>query len=275
MLETLPIVKEAPVLYSVDGQILTSDTHKVMYNAEDGHHISVMKSSYCPMLNEDFMETTQRMADISGFKFEGYTSIDNGRIVMSHLRNNAEGKIDINGHEIKDFLFLGSSFDGRYPFIVGTTTLLIRCQNQFSKINQVANIKHTKSSAIKREQLMRSLEVYFEDRKKMYERLRWMCDVEMNDESQRIALDYVLKISAEDRLEGLSTRKTNQLEMLRNNVSIETTDLGNTRFAVMQGVTRFTTHDFKKKEEVFGNVFGTANEFNQRAYSLLSVDVAI
>lgn len=259
-------IQESPVLYSHNGEILTSKSHKVISRNSDGSQISTMKNSYFPMYNADFMESTNRMAEISGFEIEGYSEFDGGRIVFSHLKNTIED-FKIGGFKIDDYLLLGSSFDGRYPFFIGTTTNFIRCQNQFSKISKVEKIRHTKSSPKKVDELLRSLEIYFQTRKEMYENFEQMGNVKIDEETKRLAMDYVLQVSKEDRLAGeISTRKLNQLEVLNNCVLTEFNDLGQNLFGLFNGVTRYTTHELNVKERSFGNIFGTAANINKRAY---------
>lgn len=267
MLEKLTFeIQESPVLYDVNGQILTSGSHKVISRNDNNSVISVMKNSYNPMLNADFMESTERMKEISGFETAGYSEIDGGRIILSHLKNNLTD-FEIGGHKIDDYLLLGSSFDGRYPFFIGTTTVLIRCKNQFSKISRVEKVRHTKSAPKKREELMQSLEVYFANRKAMYENFEKMLQYETDDTVKKLAIDYILNVSKEDKLDTeISTRKMNRMLLLDSNMITEMNDLGNNLWAIFNGVTKYTTRELTQKENVFGNIFGNPALLNNRAY---------
>lgn len=268
MLEKLSFeIAETPSLYSWNGELLTSKTHKSIIRATDGFQLSSVKNSYNPMYNEDFMETTNRMAEISGFKNAGYSEIDGGRIVLSHLKNDAEG-LKIGGNKIKDYLILGSSFDGSYPFFIGTTTVLIRCLNQFSKISKMEKVRHTKSAPKRREELLTGLKVYFAERQKMYNNFEKMMQVEVDETLKQRVIDYVLEISQEDRLAGeVSTRKLNQVELLNTLIGTEATDLGMNLWGVFNGVTKYTTHHIEQRKESFGNIFGNASKMNSRAYN--------
>lgn len=258
-------IQETPVLYNHNGEVITSESHKVISKVETGESLSVMKNSYSPMYNKDFMETVDRMQEVSGFKFEGYSEIDKGRIILAHLKNN--GDYQIGDDHIKDYLLLGSSFDGRFPFFIGTTSEFIWCKNQFSKISKFEKVRHTKSAPKKREELMIGLEVYFKNRQKMYENFEKMKTIKVDEEIIKMAKDYILSVSEEDRLDGkISTRKLNQLELLNSSMIIELEHFGQNMLGVFNGVTRHTTYNLKQKENVFGNVFGTASILNNRAY---------
>ena len=267
MLEKLTFeIQESPVLYSVDGEVLTSKTHKVLSRSNDNVEISTMKNSYKPMLNSDFMETTERMKKISGFEMTGYSELDGGKIILSHLKNNLSD-FNINGHKIEDYLLMGSSFDGRYSFFVGTTTVLLRCTNQFSRITQAEKVRHTKSAPKRIEELLTALEIYFDSRKVMYEKFQKMTKVKIDPIIRQMAVDYIMEVSNEDRLEGkISTRKANIIDIINSNIDFEMGDLGQNMWALLNGVTRYTTHERKQKEQSFGNVFGSGAQINTRMY---------
>jgi len=260
-------VAESPVIYDVNGQVYKSGSHKVIHKVEDPKSVlSVMKNSYTPMFNNDFMESVDRLGEISGMPIQGYSEFGGGKIVMGFLKNNIED-FKIDGHKIEDYLMVGSSFDGRYPFFVGTSTVLIRCQNQFSRISKVTKIKHTKSAPLRREELFQTLETYFENRKKMYENFEKLVKIEVSPEVRQLAIDKIMQVSEEDRLEEkISTRKQNLIDTLQADITTEFNDLGENVWALFNGVTRWVTHTLNQKEKHFGNVFGTAAEYNSRAY---------
>jgi len=267
MLQNLSFeVAEAPVLYDFNGNQLQSKTHKCMIKAETGEQLSVMKNSYNAMLTADFMETTERMKEISGFEIAGYSEIDGGRIILSHLKNTIED-FTIGGHKIDDYLVLGNSFDGRYSFFLGTSTVLLRCKNQFSRLTRAEKVRNTKSAPKKREELLRGLEIYFTERKKMYQNFEKMRDIKVDAAVRELALDYIFQVSQEDRLEGkVSTRKQNTIEEVSNWVITESGELGDNAWGLLNGVTYWTTHVKEQKDNSFGNLFGTNSRVNERAY---------
>lgn len=263
-------VVELPILYNLNDSLVEVSGYKAI-TKNTGGVLSVMKSTYNPMLNEHFMETTDRMKEVSGFEFSGYSEIDGGRIILSHLKNNIED-VMIGGHKIDDYLVLGSSFDGRYPFFIGTSTVLLRCENQFSKLSRVEKVRHTKSSPKRREELMKSLEIYFSNRRQMYKNFEQMIQVEVDPILKQKAIDYVLSISSEDRLgDNISTRKRNQFNLVSELIDFESGDLGRNMWSTFNGITRYTSHHMESKNETFGNMFGTKAEINNRAYEFATL----
>lgn len=267
MLEKLSFeIMESPVLYKVDGKVHNSMTHKVLHRNDNGLPLSVMKNSYTPTLNKHFMETTEELVRISGFENSGYSELNGGQIVISHLKN-TQDDLFIGGHKIDDYLITGSSCDGKYAWFLGTTTVLLRCTNQFSKMNQVQKIRHTKSSPKKIDELVRSLEVYFKGRQEMYENFNRMQNVQIDDEIKEAAILYLLKLDEQEMLEGnVSTQKLNQAELISLALDHEIAEVGDNLWGLFNGITYYTTHILNQKEQVFGNLFGQAGQLNKRAY---------
>lgn len=258
-------IKETPILFDHNGQVMTDTAHKAIVS-ENGDLLSVMKSSYNPMYNEDFVKSVERMSEVSGFSLSGYNEFKGGRVVLGFLKNNSDS-FNVGGHKIDDYLVLGSSHDGTWPFFIGTSTMLIRCTNAFSQISKMEKVRHTKSAPKKREELFQALQVYFAHRKKMYENFEKMMDIKVDEQIVNDAKNYILQISNEDMLlDKVSTRKLNQLESLNMDIISEMNDVGGTAFGLFQGVTKYTSHTVKQKEEVFGNIFGTVANINKRAY---------
>lgn len=263
-------VQVSPVMYQHNGESLIDPAYNALVRTDNGNCLSVNKSSYAPMYVKDFAECTNRMLEASGFEFNGYQEGRGGRVLISVMKNNIE-QFEINGHKIDDYLMMGTSFDYSYPFFVGTTTVLLRCENQFSKIREVASVKHYKNGNVKRENLFQELEQYFLNRKKMYETFNKMATYEIVPELRDKAIRYILGMESEEKLslDAISSRKLNKLDALTAQIDIESRDLGNTAWALFNGVTRYTTHELTgtRTENTFGNIFGSANWLNQRAYN--------
>ncbi len=255
-----------------ESAIYTNDTVINGYKAiskDNGEILSVMKDSYFPMYNKDFMESVNRMSEISGFQISGYSEIGGGIKIAGHLKNNVE-KLMIGNFPIDDYLVLGSSFDGSTSFFLGTSTVLVRCQNQFSRISKMEKVRHTKSSPKRVDELLRTLDIYFKNRKEMFENFERMGNVRIDEKIKLEAMEYILGIKEEDKLLGkVSTRKQNQLLLMDSAMLTELAEVGDNLFGLFNGVTKYTTHLMNEKSIInsgFGNMFGTPADVNAKAY---------
>ena len=64
----------------------------------------------------------------------------------------------------------------------------------------------------------------------------------------------------------ISNRRLNKLGELIDCIRIEQNDVGSNVFGLLQGVTKFTTHNLKS-EDTFGSVLGRKSWYNQKAYN--------
>ena len=248
---------------AVSGEVI--DTHQAILES-DGNVVSVMKNSYIPYHNQQFVDTTEQMAEITGFETAGYSRFYGGGVVLAHLKNNQED-FKIGDHKIEDYIVLGNSHNGSKPFFVGTTTNLIRCANQFSQITTFESIKHTKSSVNKFEQLMAGFRKYVAIRKMMYQKFEMYQDVKVDENIKEMVIRNLLSMKAEDKLEDMSTRKAGQFEFMDNTMIAEMEDLGQNLWGLFNGATRYV-RDLEYKNKGFGNVLGTGQQINQRAYTM-------
>lgn len=260
--ETHPVsfVKES-------NEIVTDEGFKVLSRSDNNQVLSVMSDSYCPMTTQEFEKATERMLEESGMAFQGFQEFKGGNILLSILENNES--MAVNGYPIKDYLILGTSFNGEQPFFIGTSTLLIRCQNQFSQIHKMSKARHTRFSFEKRETILQSLEAYFRTRKSIYANFEKMKNISVTEEQKLNFVNNVLLIPEVLPEKGLATRTINRREELMTAINAESEELGNNVFGLFQGLTKYTTHTLKTKTEApFGNLMGTANDLNQRGYRL-------
>lgn len=251
-----------------DGSIITDSNYKMVIRNDDQSVLSVMKKGYTPMSIGNFEESAYRMQEISGFSFMGFQEFMDGRITLAILKNNQES-LKIGDFPIDDYLVMGSSFNGDKPFFVGTSTILIRCQNAFSRINKMESIRHTKNSPQKREVLFGYLKDYFESRKKLYSNMTNMLSVKADEAMKLNFVNKVLQIPTLEPGKELHSRTRNRIEELVECIDSEMKDVGQNVFGLFQGVTKYTTHNLKSRvDSSFGNLLGTADLYNQRAYSL-------
>lgn len=262
-------VETRPLMYTnVEKQVAEDDRFKVIIRDDNSKVLSVMKNSYEPLFNREMEKITEDMMKVSGFEFESYKEFKDGAIVLANLRN-TKGDVTLFNHKIEDYLILGSSHDGSYPFFIGTAMVNVWCQNQFSKISKVMKVRHTASSEVKRTELLNTLEVYFKQREKIYEDFVQFQKVQIPEELRREVLARILDISREDLLlDKVSTRKLTQLGLLRGAYETEAAEYGHNAYAIFNGATRFTTHILNSKDKIFGNFHNVPGWINQKAYSV-------
>jgi len=247
--------------------------YKAIIRDDNGEILSVMKKSYSPMNNSEFLEIVTKIQEISGFNLAGFNEFKGGRKVLGFLENNREN-FSIGGNKIKDYFILGNSFDGTSSFFTGTTSVLIRCQNQFSQIIEHNKIRHTKKIKTKLDEYYAYLDFYFNQRDTLYKTFERIGNIKLTEELQEQMINFILGIKENSEKE-LSTRKQNQIELLRTTILTETKDLGENLWGAFNGVTKYTTHEIESRNPVFGNIFGIQGDINKRTLSFVKAHLAL
>jgi len=262
-------IKTRPLMYldQID-EVAVDDNFKVIIRDDTSKVLSIMKKSYCELYNREFEKIVKEIVDISGFELNNFTEFKEGRIVLANLRN-TKGDVMLFKKKIEDYLILGSSHDGSYPFFIGTAMNNIWCQNQFSRISRITKIRHTSTSADKRKELAGLIDLYMNQRELVYENFKKFQKVCIPEELRRETLARVLDIKEEDMLaKKVSTRKLMQLERLHDAFRVESGEYGETAYALFNAVTRYTTHTLNSKDKVFGNFHGVPGWLNDKAYKI-------
>jgi hypothetical protein len=236
---------------------------KALVRNDNNEVLSVRNESYHAMTNEAFLKTADKLKEMSGFELAGFQEYKGGRKVMGYLKNTSEGEIKIGEHVIEDYLILGNSFDGSSSFFTGTVTELLRCSNEFGRINTTNRVRHSKSFEQNLTDVLTYIEDHFKSRNLMYTAFNRFGNKIVSAELFDKALDFVLDV---DLTKEISTQKQNQKDTLSSAIIGESNDLGDNLWGLFNGVTKYTTHDVKSKNKVFGNVLGNVNSINQRAY---------
>jgi hypothetical protein len=247
--------------------------YKAIIRDDNGEILSVMKKSYSPMNNSEFLEIVTKIQEISGFNLAGFNEFKGGRKVLGFLENNREN-FSIGGNKIKDYFILGNSFDGTSSFFTGTTSVLIRCKNQFSQIIEHNKIRHTKKIKTKLDEYYAYLDFYFNQRDTLYKTFERIGNIKLTEELQEQMINFILGIKENSEKE-LSTRKQNQIELLRTTILTETKDLGENLWGAFNGVTKYTTHEIESRNPVFGNIFGIQGDINKRTLSFVKAHLAL
>lgn len=250
-----------PAAYFYNGEMRFSEKHQLITRSDNGEALSIMGNTYVPMTTQDFQTSTQRLSEISGYPIVGYEEFKEGRVILSFLQNT--NKSEAVGIPIEDYIVIGSSVDGSRPFFVGTSTVLIRCTNAFSKINKVDMVRHTKSSPIKREQLYSYFTNYLEEKNSLYHTFEDMIKVNVDGKQQEEFAKFILTIPQENEMK---TRQLNRFGELIDCIRVESNDVGNNVFGLLQGVTKYTTHSMEKSIDTFGSVLGGKSWYNKKAF---------
>lgn len=243
--------------------------YKAIVRSDTGVILNVPKKSYSPTRNERLMEVVNRLAEVTGFTLEGYDEYQGGRKVLAFLRN--PGKVQVADFEFDDFMMIGNSHDYSTGFFVGTSTMMIRCENRFSQKNQKMKVFHTRNHDVRIKELISYFENYRHHRDGLFHTMEEMARVKVDEVVIDGLVRRLVALEHEEKMvEGvreISTRKANIKALIESSIDRECADIGYNALGLFNGVTHYTTHVKKTRERVFGNVLGGLNLDNQKAFA--------
>jgi len=262
-------VVENPI-YLGNGQRVQN--HKAISRSDNGAVLNVCKDSYTPTTNEQFSEFVYNLSKITGYELAKFQEFQDGAKVIAFLD---APETFLNGWKFQNLLAVGNAHDSSKAFFVANTSVMIRCTNQFTKLSNNADMKafHTTGNAGQLRQIERSIHQYGHQQKALnqnFERLNSQPATEERlEDFLRHMFDLENDFSFEAEENKVSSRKSNQIIDLVEAIEIEANDLGQTDFALFNGVTRWTTHTRNQKQKTFGNIFGTNAQLNDKALNFL------
>jgi hypothetical protein len=249
---------------------------------EGGKPIYMPKDGYTPLKNSQLMQAAEMMAAATNGTVEGFETFKGGRKVLAFVK--AESNTSkINGNEINDYIVIGNSHDGSSSVFIGTSTVLLRCENQFSEIQRDFSIRHSGDMAMKFSEALEHYQKYYTARDKMYKKFEGMSNIQVSESGILSLTDKLFDIDREKIDSGeeeLSTRKQNQLNDFQDSLDTELSDLGSNLWGVFNAVTHYTTHTRGKNGATYEasnshlNVVGSNANFNTKAKRILTSAIA-
>jgi hypothetical protein len=246
----------------VDGKELPN--HQALVRNDNAEVLSVTKKSYHPATNERFLEVVSRIHEFTGFDVEGYSVFQGGRKVLAFLKNNE--KMRIGDFDSNNYMVIGNSFDCSTGFFTGISNVVIRCSNQFSRMQTSTTIRHNKQLDMKLDELVLFYKDFLKEEAHLKETFLTWNEIKPNQEFISKFVDSVLDISCSGTI---STRKRNAREELRNSIDLEMEAMGNNKYGLFNGVTHYTSHVRKSANKLFGASTGSSYLLNNDAFCYL------
>jgi hypothetical protein len=262
-------ILERPI--TIDGD--TNNNYKALVRSDNHNLLHICKKGYTPATNAKLTEISQKLANISGMQFEGFSEFQNGCKTLCYFKN-TERQFQVGDFPIEDYMIIGNSHDYSSSFFIGTSTVLIRCMNQFSRVKQNIRYHHSSNLNEKIDGLVNYFETYKTIRDQLIKQFQNMILVPISEPMKFKFIDYTLNISNPNEI---SSQKSNQRELLLNLVNSECLEVGENYYGALNGLTNYTTHIKelrKNKPKVFGNVFGKPAELNNRGFDFIQTQIA-
>lgn len=246
----------------VEGKVLPN--YQSLVRNDNRNVLSITKKTYHPATNEKFVEVISKIHEFTGFEVEGYSVFHEGRKVLAFLKNNE--LMNVGDFDSQNYMVIGNSFDCSTGFFTGLTNVVIRCTNQFSKMNINQNIRHNKQINMKLDELVRFHKDYVMQENKMKQTFELWNLIDVKPPTVQDFVDYVLEVPKED----VSTFKKNNQASLFHSINTEIGEMGRTAYGIFNGLTHYSSHVVKSSNKMFGNVLGHSYRLNERGFKFLN-----
>lgn len=216
---------------------------KVAIIREDNNTVlGVHGSNYEVYQNHEMMELLHKISNSTGLQIHKAGEFGGGGKVFIQLKSD---DLILNGDKIEGYLTAASSHDGSTSLGFGTSTLTISCMNTFFRVfkNLDNKLKHTSSMRPRIDQILFGIEKLLKEEQTTFEELKRLSNVEMKPIHQELVTKMFFQLDNTDKLGELSTRMKNQIDVFEMDVLREIGEKGNTLYGLMNGLTRYTTHD--------------------------------
>lgn len=136
--EAVPVTFETK-----DGEYYEMDDRQVIYRDDTDLPLGIVSDKYKIVQPGEVLEFFRDITDLGQFKMETAGSLDEGRKLWALARAQRDGKLGPN-EEIRPYLFMATSLDGKMSTHASFTTVRVVCQNTLDMA-----ISGTKGSSIK------------------------------------------------------------------------------------------------------------------------------
>lgn len=219
-----------------------------LVNSKNGETINVCKAGYTISQNSDVVEMVltgmEKFGDTLTVSKAG--SIHNGRRVFVQLEIN--GLTKIGNDTMKQFVTILDSNDGSSSLQVGIGDIQAHCTNQFFRFYRKGNsrFRHTATITQKIQEIPSLIETALNESLKQVRTYERFLSTEL---SKNLADKMVKEVLGHDRVftsledfSKMTSRSTDMMDLLYNNIQTEIDFSGSNLFSLFQGVTRYTTH---------------------------------
>ena len=238
---------------------------------DTGEVFTTVSGSYTPTQNSKIIETMQEIAGENDLEIIKAVPLHNGRKIIVQMKK-SNNRIHIGNEETQQYVYAINGHDGSSSLKFGFMNKVIFCQNQFAWLsrNALSGYRHTISIQDKVKELPSILN--FTDQEERIADLQEFNAQKTNVNLINDLVDHLTKTGKiGDKI--LHTRTKNIRDDLENSIVHEMNRIGSNKWALFNGVTRFTTHDKKTPNREYGEIesiyTGSCMQMNEKAFKFL------
>lgn len=265
--KTLPITVYNPE----SGLYMESDKYKAITRTDNGHIYSTCTKRQRILQNERFVRLLVHYFGEDVIRRSKFILSDKNATKLSVLINNGN-KYTQTEMELESSLTINTSFDQSSSLNLGITDQILICTNGLTRneYKKFFSLRHTENMEKQMDDfstMVKRFDEVYEKHYGFYERLK------EEKVTKTTAYDFIdelvgVDFSKEDVEETTHTRSYNLGVALKSQIATSFREQGGNMFALLQGVTRYTTHDLAAGD-ITSQMYGNGYRVNNKAYEWL------
>lgn len=253
-IEKLPMFAKQPIISIDGGGNIVNDSKAIhtpyfgLLNSKSGEIINTVKKGYTVSQNAEIIELVLRGIAPFGseLKVQNAGSINGGRRVFIQLA--IEGVSKVGSDTIKRYVTIIDSNDGSTGLSIGIGDLTMSCSNQFFHFYKQgqSRMRHTASLDARIQEIPNLIEMALEQSMMMTKSYQEMATVGVSNTNVHDLVKLVVGVSKASSIGDLadaSSKSTNAMNSLYEQIRIEMAQKGKSVWGLHSGVTRWTTHE--------------------------------
>ena len=259
---------------NIDG--FTSDNVFGIYKHTGGKPLGIVSNVFHPQDPILFVDNVVHAIyscnagyDLNSLQYHEYA--EGKKISISVESNPFEVDSPVLGDVFKTKIHFITGFDGKTKTSLTFSTLRLKCKNGAkSWVKEIIlAFKNTLGNVNKTLLLCNDVFKVDTQIKDYHAFLNTLATKQYDPVDKAYLLNTLLEI---DETKAISPRKQNILDAINQSVGIEEAELGRSYYALLQGITRYTTH-VKAKGDTDQVMYGAASAMNQKMHQLISAHV--
>jgi len=245
-------VEEAPVQYSHMGNLVTSDSDKVVFRSDTLAPLGIFKNGYRSIQNQEILDFFSEYCSEIGAKITQVGMADNGAKVYAYADLETEVRLVGNDVGSKKLLLIDSR-DGSIGFTKLPFFERLICFNQLkaagSKFGKSSH-RHTKSFSF--DDVARDLEVYNNNFDSMFVSLNKLAKESISS-GEALTVLYDLHVPVDKNIDDVGTRTLNNIIAMHDKfmgagIGSNMPEARGTMYGLLNAVTEFYDHDAGRNE---------------------------
>lgn len=229
--------------------------------------------NYLPFQNQELLELLYGVSAKTGLVIQNGGLFEGGKKVYIQLKSDNLKLTNVGGVEdvVEGFITGVNSFDGSTSIGFGNSNITISCRNKFfSAYRSLEKIRHTKNMMSKIDEVCLRIDQLVDDEKHIFEKIKIMSSEKYKEEQYQLVVRELFdlgNVPLDD--ETISTKKQNKILVFNKTLQEEVAEKGDNIWGLWSGVTKYTTHVGKIKEE--NKMFGNYGDRERKIFKELSM----